>query len=1166
MAALDSHHDSSSVSHAARRSGAADPEPFAALVEAELQEVRGEPIALRRQGNEFWIRNVDVDVVGLALSGGGIRSATFNLGLLQGLDRVGLLPALDYLSTVSGGGYIGGFWTAWRRNRDGPSGEGGGGRGEPAFPRDPSPGGAEPGPIRHLREFSNFLSPRLGLLSADTGRVVVAALAAMIPSLLATTSLLVLLFAAWAAMALTIGSGTLAVRVAVLGGSTLVGLVLMEARLRSREESISPRAGRGRRAGLSLVAALVGAGAAAVVGGSLAALAGGGGEDAGAPLSAQVPDLPTALLGLELEASALLWLVSLAWLLPALGIVAVRAFTARWMRRFWLLQGRTAFDRVVARLLLFAAIWLVLAGVWWAGARLELLRVEWLATYGTGVAGLAALAAWLQKRVAEVLRGGGLGKGVVDRIRPRLPTLLASAAVLALAVGVVAVVARARDSGWLPALLTGAATFTILTLFYFDPNRIGLHSFYRGRIARTFLGASNPATQATDHRTTEEVEGDDFPMAEAGGAPLHLVCATANELTPLDPLASLHRGGRSAALSSVGFTVDRDWRRWRREGREDSPTLAAALTASAAAFNPMMGSYSMRLGRAVTFLMTALNLRLGRWMKHPREGGESKNWWLPGMLFYKELLGVSRTDGGDVHLSDGGHFENMAVYELIRRHCRYVITSDCGADPDSSFNDLATLMRRVREDFGVELRLDLSALRPDEDGRSRQSVVVGHILYPDGDHGTMLLFKPCLVGGEPEDIAQYRRSNPLFPHESTVDQFYDAAQWESYRRLGQHAAESAFEFARGTAPWWPADDGAARATGREARAGVCRLFADARFHWLALPPDHQARLREVAAGTEQLEGTLAAAGSRLLVEQVYADTREALSGLDPASAAAPPEAAEAPPPPAAGELEAALPVLRSALRFFEDAHRALELGGTYTHPEHLGVVNLMGRWTRTPLFQLTWPLLRSLHSPDFGRFLDARFGLADLTAGRGRVEERSVEDLARDPGYAAAAWRACRGVAEGAYVAFSIPLRYGRHGPETQVQVGLLRYYRFPAAGDATPLAVWSAEDLYLPPGLWGIGLGGRFLQTLLAAEDSPVAGHRVVVVGLREGTGFDLYRQEGFTSRSDLADFVPDPTQRIRLGSLAGRADGVQFMVRRFLTTGERALLEDASAAHLPR
>jgi hypothetical protein len=162
--------------------------------------------------------------------------------------------------------------------------------------------------------------------------------------------------------------------------------------------------------------------------------------------------------------------------------------------------------------------------------------------------------------------------------------------------------------------------------------------------------------------------------------------------------------------------VGPEWKGWEKIRQEGGsvPTLASAMTASAAAFNSHMGSMSMRLGPAVTFLMTAFNLRLGLWWPHPTRA--RRRWHerlCVGLPFYKELLGRSRAKGRDVLLSDGAHFENLALYELVRRGCRFIIVSDCGMDADTSFDDFANAVRRIREDFGVELRIDLSALRPD---------------------------------------------------------------------------------------------------------------------------------------------------------------------------------------------------------------------------------------------------------------------------------------------------------------------------------------------------------------------------------------------------------------------------------------------------------------------
>src|SRR5713101_927536 len=135
---------------------------------------------------EPWVSSRSDDLVGLALSGGGIRSATFNLGLLQGLHFMELLPHIDYLSTVSGGGYIGGFWSAWLA-RGGPNGT----TSATSFPeveRINEGSGhqvSDTPEVRHLREFSRFLSPRLGFFETEMWHAVIAVVAGLIPTLVA---------------------------------------------------------------------------------------------------------------------------------------------------------------------------------------------------------------------------------------------------------------------------------------------------------------------------------------------------------------------------------------------------------------------------------------------------------------------------------------------------------------------------------------------------------------------------------------------------------------------------------------------------------------------------------------------------------------------------------------------------------------------------------------------------------------------------------------------------------------------------------------------------------------------------------------------------------------------------------------------------------------------
>ena len=146
-----------------------------------------------------------------------------------------------------------------------------------------------------------------------------------------------------------------------------------------------------------------------------------------------------------------------------------------------------------------------------------------------------------------------------------------------------------------------------------------------------------------------------------------------------------------------------------------------------------------------------------------------------------------------VNLSDGGHIENLAAIELLRRQCKVIIIGDGEADPDLRFGSLATLIRYARIDLGIHIAIDLNKIRlqnPLEDRRSEAHFAVGTIKYPNQTSRAYLLYlKSSFVGQEDEVVVEYRSRNPAFPHESTADQFFDEGQFEAYRALGQHIAE-----------------------------------------------------------------------------------------------------------------------------------------------------------------------------------------------------------------------------------------------------------------------------------------------------------------------------------------------------------------------------------------
>jgi hypothetical protein len=182
-----------------------------------------------------------------------------------------------------------------------------------------------------------------------------------------------------------------------------------------------------------------------------------------------------------------------------------------------------------------------------------------------------------------------------------------------------------------------------------------------------------------------------------------------------------------------------------------------------------------------------------------------QEWWESGKprsscrALINDLAGTSTEEASEVYLSDGGHFDNLGVYELVRRRCRLIIACDAGADSTYSCTDLARVVEKCRVDFGAEINIDLGELQPteplfSEDATMRVSkspFCEGTIRYAGGLTGELIYIKPCLNVKLPQDVLAYARTAYTFPHQSTADQFFDEAQFESYRALGYACASAA---------------------------------------------------------------------------------------------------------------------------------------------------------------------------------------------------------------------------------------------------------------------------------------------------------------------------------------------------------------------------------------
>jgi hypothetical protein len=157
-----------------------------------------------------------------------------------------------------------------------------------------------------------------------------------------------------------------------------------------------------------------------------------------------------------------------------------------------------------------------------------------------------------------------------------------------------------------------------------------------------------------------------------------------------------------------------------------------------------------------------------------------------------------------VNLSDGGHFDNMGLYELVRRRCSFILLCDAEQDPEFKFEGLGSAIRKCRIDFGACVEIDTSLIRPGKGGKpSGNHSAVGSIVYLDGSEGTLVYVKPSLTSDEPEDVTQYHQAHADFPHETTADQWFTESQFESYRALGFHAMEQTLKPAGAWIDWKP---------------------------------------------------------------------------------------------------------------------------------------------------------------------------------------------------------------------------------------------------------------------------------------------------------------------------------------------------------------------------
>jgi hypothetical protein len=362
-------------------------------------------------------------------------------------------------------------------------------------------------------------------------------------------------------------------------------------------------------------------------------------------------------------------------------------------------------------------------------------------------------------------------------------------------------------------------------------NRFSMHAVYRNRLMRAFLGSARD-TDRTPDPFTELDPNDNVPLsllaAPHGPRKLYPVINMTLNVSAGGPAAWAERKAMSftatplacgAAMLALPYstrpaegvfvpTVDYAGREGRYEARSHTKglTLATAMTISGAAVSPNWGYHSSPL---TAFLMTLFDVRLGAWLPNPAvvtkpgelDLGRPIYAWHP---LTQDLLGSANAQSPSIYLSDGGHFDNLGLYEMLRRRCRRIVVIDAGADPDCAFEDLGNALRKSAIDLRASVTFDRPIRIQSRTSMTAKSRPLGYAVARIDYHderessGKLLYIKPSMLPGMPEDARAYANLHKEFPHENTADQWFSESQFESYRSLGFYQMDSVIRAASGS--------------------------------------------------------------------------------------------------------------------------------------------------------------------------------------------------------------------------------------------------------------------------------------------------------------------------------------------------------------------------------
>ncbi len=701
-------------------------------VAAEISKAEMSAILTRRKAVDPPDSNACLeDVAGLSISGGGIRSASFALGVVQELSRHNILQHFDYLSTVSGGGYLGAFLSSYlngppkKQSQEPEQGTDIGlGNGQLPLNRpnlsdvertneEIHRAQSESAPIRHLRGHSKYLLT--GGLSNRLSMVVLGAFGIV-------ANLIILL--------------------PIVAGILFSVVAIRPQAIENLKQNKTP-----------LLEQLVNDEISVWTLGTI-------------PLMIVSLSVVFSIARLfRLDNVAKCWLACVSWIVPVA--------------------------------LLFV-LWRMLPGILW--------QAEWLfhskqgigfSTWFNSLASVSAVVMFLQRYWALLNANPSMSKikRTISVIVLGLfgPLFLLVCLFLLGHFTLIAPVGNFQPFWILLSLTVGPFLFGLLFL---DINQSSLHPFYRRKLCEAFLIAKKGPGEST-------VSNDKLKLSEMRNrnksGPYHLINAALN--APSSDNGVMRERGTDFFLfsqaytgsASTGYYPTKEWEKgdWRLN-------LGTAMAISGAAASPVMGLVPLPSAK---FLLALFNVRLDFWLSVPNRPKIPILWWTPGPWYLiRQAIGWMDETTTFVNVSDGGHIENLGLYELLRRRCRYIVVIDGECDPKLGCGAFMQAARFAKLDFGVEVDINMERFKPHPDGSAKYHFSFGKIRYPNlnqenqGDLvGQIVYIKLSRTGNEPAGVEHYRLLNSDFPHQSTADQFFDEAQFEAYRCLGEHTAEDIFQ-------------------------------------------------------------------------------------------------------------------------------------------------------------------------------------------------------------------------------------------------------------------------------------------------------------------------------------------------------------------------------------